>query len=285
MVASDPDLVEDKYVAGDPGALGRRYGLGAFRKQYDRPVVFSPWWPLTAIAIFLTILLGAWLHGASTPMRPFPANLLVMLMGAIIVFILIYAARPSAARALTERRTGKPLALLYDQGFIMFATKSGEQFVAPWADVDVWHDLEARSTGENSETYINVYTFVNRNTKASLKSPFGPEFHMAVELAIATWQYPVARETYRSGRTCNFGRLSISAKGLHDTRQEATLTWPDLESFKISSTGIVRIRRRGQRRDWASFSMGELSNLAALSRLLGTDAPPTFSFKNHARIP
>jgi hypothetical protein len=113
---------------------------------------------------------------------------------------------------------------------------------------------------------------------------FGDGFGMAAEAAVAACQHPSVQAAYRSGQTSHFGRLSISSRGLYDGERSAWLAWQDLEGIKISTDGTVSIKRRGKKCDWASFPMGKLTNLAALRRLLTTDAPPTFSFTSHVSI-
>ena len=66
----------------------------------------------------------------------------------------------------------EPLGLLYDQGFIIVTiivtSKSRDQFVAPWEDIDVRHGMGRQGSAEGADFYFDVYTFVNRKSKASL---------------------------------------------------------------------------------------------------------------------
>ena len=84
---------------------------------------------------------------------------------------------------------------------------------------------------------------------------------------------------YLSGYIVNFGRLSVSSQGLHDTVNGTLLAWSNIESIKIDHTaGPVCIKQREQKGDWATLWIGQFSNLATLCQLLETDAPRSFAF-------
>jgi len=192
--------------------------MGNFRKKYTRLFFLSSWWPFVAVVAFLLILIIPnvlfWVHDAAHhAVPPFPASLFIWMgMAAIVLLIVIYGLVPPGMKILKELRAGKLTALLYDQGFILLTSKGDEQMVAHWPDIDVWHGVWAWEMTIGGAIpvplrYFNSYTVVDRRTRASMKLLFGAEFTMAVEVAVATCQYPSVQAAYLSGHAVNFGRL------------------------------------------------------------------------------
>jgi hypothetical protein len=275
----------------DPHALGNKHGLGNFKARYKRPLVFSPWWAFTPLAVFLLIALiptiQSWVHDATDHrLPPFPANLFIGIGGiTVLLIVVLYGLVPPGIKLLKELKTGAPVALLYDQGFVVLTTKGQEQMAAHWTDTDVWHKIEAQGGGEGGVSYMNVYTFVNRNTGESMRSPFGSQCNIAVEVAVADYQYQqYAQAAYQSGQPLYFGRLNISLQGLVDTKTNETLAWGDVESITINQAGMICIRQHGHKRDWAAIPLGAIGNMATLYRLLKADVPQTFTLQSQARI-
>jgi uncharacterized protein DUF6585 len=258
----------------DPHTLGQQHNLGNFKKEYGRIFVFSPWWPFVVAAfplLFVVLIFRIWLV----------LGLSLILDGiCLLCVLLILSALVSPARDLIkEFRAGKPIAWLYDQGFILLTSKGNIQMVARWTDLDVWHRIESEGDGS-----LHVYTVVDRTKRASMELPLGAPFNMAVEWEVATFQYPSKQTAYQSGQVIDFGRLSVSSQGVHDTLNSTLLAWSDIESIKINHTGGMRIKRRQQKGDWIFLGIGQLANVATLCRLLHADVPRSFVFQNQARI-
>jgi len=102
--------------------------------------------------------------------------------------------------------------------------------------------------------------------------------------AIQSYQAAINGTKITSFNYLIYKRLSVSSQGLYDTANSIMLAWSNVESIKINEAGLVRIKRRWQKGDWASFQLGQLANVATLRRLLEADAPRTFAFQNQARI-
>jgi hypothetical protein len=75
---------------------------------------------------------------------------------------------------------------------------------------------------------------------------------------------PRAREAYQAGERVDFGPLSVSHAGI--AKGNATLPWEQFEEIDLRE-GVLHIRKKGERRDWAFAMASKIPNLPVLMAL------------------
>jgi transposase len=75
---------------------------------------------------------------------------------------------------------------------------------------------------------------------------------------------PRAHEAYQAGASVDFGPFSVSRAGI--TKGKATLPWEQVEQVELRQ-GVLHIRKKGERRDWAFAMASKIPNLPVLMAL------------------
>ena len=75
---------------------------------------------------------------------------------------------------------------------------------------------------------------------------------------------PRAREAYQAGESVTFGPFSVSRAGI--SKGKTTLPWEQVEQVELSQ-GVLHVRKKGERRDWAFAMASKVPNLPVLMAL------------------
>lgn len=86
----------------------------------------------------------------------------------------------------------------------------------------------------------------------------------ALQQQCAAGMLPRAREAYQAGERVDFGPFSVSRAGIAKGR--VTLPWEQVENVELRQ-GVLHIRKKGERRDWAFAMASKIPNLPVLMAL------------------
>jgi len=87
----------------------------------------------------------------------------------------------------------------------------------------------------------------------------------AIQKACAERMLPRALTTYNAGESVPFGAFGVSRTGV--SKGGKTLPWEQVERVELRQ-GVLHVRKKGQRRDWAFAMASRVPNLPVLMALV-----------------
>lgn len=186
-------------------------------------------------------------------------DLLVALVGLPLALI--------GAVVLVRRQRRRDLCVqVFDDGFTR--TLGGQTDVVRWDEVaEVWQNVTQSYRGNVRTNTTRIYTV--RLTDGR-KLVFNSQLDKIAGLGSTLQQkctavmLPRAREAYQAGERVDFGPLSVSHAGI--AKGNATLPWEQFEEIDLRE-GVLHIRKKGERRDWAFAMASKIPNLPVLMAL------------------
>lgn len=169
--------------------------------------------------------------------------------------------------ALIGRQQRRDLCVrLFTDGFTR--TLAGQTVVARWDEVtEVWQNVIETYRGSAHTNTTHIYTmrladgrkFVFNNQVDKIAG-----LGAAMQKACAERLFPRARAAYDAGKTVAFSPFAVSHTGL--SQGGKTLPWEQVERVELRR-GMLHIRQKGQRRDWAFAMASKIPNLPVLMAL------------------
>ncbi|MBN2392790.1 MAG: RHS repeat protein [Anaerolineae bacterium] len=156
---------------------------------------------------------------------------------------------------------------IFTDGFTR--TMAGQMDVIRWDEVaEIWQNVTQTYRGNVRTNTTHIYTV--RLTDGR-KFVFNGQMDKIAALGSALQQQcasgmlPRAREAYQAGESLVFGPFSVNRAGIAKGR--ATLPWEQVEQVELRQ-GVLHIRKKGERRDWAFAMASKIPNLPVLMALV-----------------
>jgi len=170
--------------------------------------------------------------------------------------------------ALLGRQRRRDLCVrLFTDGFTR--TLGGQTVAVRWDEVtEVWQNVIQTYRGSAHTNTTNIYTV--RLTDGR-KFVFNDQVDKIAGLGAALQQQCAARmlprvhATYNAGEVITFGPFGVSRSGI--TKGNTTLPWQQVEQVELRQ-GVLHIRKKGARRDWAFAMASKIPNLPVLMVLV-----------------
>ena len=147
-------------------------------------------------------------------------------------------------------------------------TLAGRTEVVRWDEVaEVVQNVTQTYRGNVRTNTTHIYTVRLTNGR---KFVFNGQVDKIAGLGSALQQHcaagmlPRAREAYQAGESVTFGPFSVSRAGI--AKGKATLPWEQVEQVELRQ-GVLHIRKKGERRDWAFAMASKIPNLPVLMAL------------------
>ncbi len=232
--------------------------LGALIAEYhanpraQRETLLAGWGLVAVGAVFA--LIGLLVSKGEWP------DLLVSAVGIPVALIGVIA--------LAGRQRRRDLCVrLFMDGFTH--TLAGQTVVVRWVQVaEVWQNVIQTYHGSVRTNTTHIYTV--RLTDGR-KFVFNGQVDKiaglgaALQQQCAAWMLPRARAAYDAGELITFGPFAISRDGI--TKGRATLPWEQVQQVELRQ-GVLHIRKKGERRDWAFAVASKIPNLPVLMALV-----------------
>lgn len=161
---------------------------------------------------------------------------------------------------------------LFTNGFTR--TLSGQTVAVRWDEVaEVWQNVIQTYRGHVRSRTIHTYTLRLADGR---KFVFNDQVAQIAGLGTALQQQcaarilPRARASYNTGAVVTFGPFGISREGI--TKGGATLPWEQVAQVDLRQ-GMLHIKKKGARRDWAFALATKIPNLPVLMALANQNAP------------
>ncbi len=169
--------------------------------------------------------------------------------------------------ALVKRQRQRDLCVqLFTNGFTR--TIGGQTVAVRWNEVaEVWQNVIQSYRGSVRTNTTHIYTvrltdgrkFIFNNQVDKIAG-----LGAALQQQCAEVMLPRAREAYQAGASVVFGPFSVSQAGI--TKGNATLPWEQVEQVELRR-GVLHVRKKGERRDWAFAMASKVPNLPVLMAL------------------
>ncbi len=175
--------------------------------------------------------------------------------------------------ALVGRQRRRDLCVrLFTDGFTR--TLSGQTVAVHWDEVaEVWQNVIQTYRGSAHTNTTHIYTVCLADGR---KFVFNDQVDKIAGLGAALQQQcaarmlPRAREAYNAGEVITFGPLSVNRDGI--TKGSATLPWEQVEQVELRR-GVLHVRKKKERRDWAFAMASKIPNLPVLIALVNQNFP------------
>ncbi len=170
--------------------------------------------------------------------------------------------------ALVDRARRRDLCVrLFADGFSH--TLAGQTQAARWDDVtQVWQNViqTYRGSAHTNTTHICTVRLADGrqfvlNDQVDKVAALGA----AIQKQCAERMIPRARAAYNAGETVVFGPFGVSRVGI--SKGTDTLPWEQVERVDLRR-GVLHVRKKGQRRDWAFAMASRIPNLPVLMALV-----------------
>ena len=156
---------------------------------------------------------------------------------------------------------------IFTDGFTR--TQAGQTDIVRWEEVaEVWQNVIQSYRGSVRTNTTHIYT---ARLTDGRKFVFNGQVDKIAGLGSALQQQcaavmlPRAREAYQAGESVAFGPFNVSRAGL--TKGKATLPWEQVKQVELRQ-GVLHIRKKDERRDWAFAMASKIPNLPVLMALV-----------------